>query len=55
MAIGTLKLAARLGFKIVKTNPEDGFMCPDCGKRIELEMSFCPHCGRELELKDFIN
>ena len=54
MAIGTLKLAARLGFKIVKTNPEDGYVCPDCGKRIELEMSYCPHCGRELELDDFV-
>lgn len=54
MAIGTLKLAVRLGFKIVKINPEDGYVCPDCGKRIELEMSYCPHCGRELELGDFI-
>ncbi len=54
MAIGTLKLAARLGFKIVKVNPEDGYVCPDCGKRIELEMSYCPHCGRELELGDFV-
>lgn len=54
MAVGTLKLAARLGFKIIKTNPEDGYVCPDCRKRIELEMSFCPHCGRELELGDFV-
>lgn len=54
MAIGTLKLASRLGFKIIKTNPEDGYVCPDCGKHIELEMSFCPRCGRELELGDFL-
>jgi len=54
MAIGTLKLTSRLGFKIIRTNPEDGYMCPVCNKRIELDMSFCPYCGRELELNDFV-
>lgn len=54
MAIGTLKLAYRLGFKVIKTNPEDGYICPDCGHRIDLEMSYCPRCGREIQLSDYI-
>jgi hypothetical protein len=54
MAIGTLKLAYRLGFKVIKTNPEDGCFCPDCGHRIDLEMSYCPRCGREIQLSDYV-
>lgn len=54
MAIGTLKLAYRLGFKVIKTNPEDGCCCPDCGHRIDLEMSYCPRCGREIQLSDYV-
>lgn len=55
MAEQTLKLAKRLGFKVTRTNPDEQYECPDCGKRISLEMSYCPHCGRELQLDDFIN
>ncbi len=54
LALSTLKLAKRLGFKVTRTNPDEDYSCPDCGKRIGLEMSYCPHCGRELQLEDFI-
>ena len=54
MATATLKLAQRLGFKIVRPDSEDDYHCPDCGKRISLEISYCPHCGRALQLEDFI-
>lgn len=55
IAIQTLKLAKRLGFKVTRTNPEEQYRCPECGKPIELEMSFCPGCGREIQLDDFIS
>lgn len=54
MAISTLKLAKLLGFKIIRPDSEDDYHCPNCGKRISLEMSYCPHCGRLLQLGDFI-
>lgn len=54
LAVSTLKLAKRLGFKVSRTNPEDEYHCPTCGKVIGLEMSYCPHCGRELQLEDYI-
>lgn len=54
LAVSTLKLAKRLGFKVSRTNPEEEHHCPTCGKVIGLEMSYCPHCGRELQLEDFI-
>ena len=54
MAVSTLKLAKRLGFKVSRTNPEEEHHCPACGKVIGLEMSYCPHCGRELQLEDYI-
>ena len=54
MAAQTLKLAKRLGFKVTRTNPDELYDCPDCGKKISLEMSYCPHCGRELQLDDFV-
>lgn len=53
-ATATLKLAQRLGFKIVPPDSEDDYHCPDCGKRISLEISYCPYCGRQLQLEDFI-
>lgn len=54
MAVSTLKLAKRLGFKVSRINPEEEHHCPTCGKVIGLEMSYCPYCGRELQLDDFI-
>lgn len=54
LAVSTLKLAKRLGFKVSRTNPEEEHHCPECGKVIGLEMSYCPHCGRELQLEDYI-
>lgn len=54
LAVSTLKLAKRLGFKVSRTSPEDEHHCPTCGKVVGLEMSYCPHCGRELQLEDFI-
>jgi len=54
MAISTLKLATRLGFKIVHPDSEDDYHCSACGKRISLVMSYCPYCGRQLQLSDFI-
>lgn len=54
MALSTLKLATRLGFKIVHPDSEDDYHCPECGKRISLEYSYCPHCGRQIQLEDFI-
>lgn len=54
MATATLKLATRLGFKIVPPDSDNDYHCPDCGKRLSLEMSFCPSCGHQLQLTDFI-
>ena len=55
MAVSTLKLAKLLGYRITPPDSEEGYHCPDCGKRIALEYSYCPHCGRQLQLGDFIN
>lgn len=49
----TLKLLKRLGYEIIH-NSEDDCHCPDCGKKITLEMSYCPYCGRFLQLQDFM-
>lgn len=49
----TLKLLKRLGYEITH-NSEDDCHCPECGKKITLDMSYCPSCGRYLQLKDFV-
>lgn len=54
MATATLKLAQRLGFKIVCPDSEEEYHCPDCGERIQLDTNYCPNCGRPVQLDDFI-
>lgn len=51
MAIGTLKLVKRLGYRIV--NISGMYKCPDCGEIIEPGFNFCPSCGRQLTWEDF--
>ncbi len=52
ISMNTLKLLKFLGYTIEKT-AGDGYVCPDCGKRIKLEWSYCSCCGRFLEISDF--
>lgn len=49
----TLKLLKRLGYDITH-NSEDDCHCPECDRKITLDMSYCPSCGRYLQLKDFV-
>lgn len=51
MAIGTIKLVKRLGYRIV--NIAGMYRCPDCGEIIEPSFNFCPSCGRQLTWEDF--
>ena len=48
-----IKLLQRLGYVITR-NSEDDCHCPECGKKITLEMSYCSECGRFLQPLDFI-
>lgn len=48
----TLKLLKRLGYDITH-NSENDCHCPDCGRKITLDMSYCPQCGRFIQLGDF--
>jgi len=48
----TLKLLKRLGYDITH-NSENDCHCPDCGRKITLDMSYCPQCGRFIQLADF--
>jgi len=50
----TLKLLKRLGYDITH-NSENDCHCPDCGRKITLDMSYCPQCGRFIQLEDFSN
>ncbi len=51
MAMGTLKLVKRLGYRIV--NITGMYKCPDCDEIIEPSFNFCPSCGRQLTWEDF--
>jgi len=48
----TLKLLKRLGYDITH-NSENDSHCPECGRKITMDMSYCPKCGRYLQLEDF--
>ena len=51
MAIGTIKLLKRLGYRLVNINSMH--KCPSCGSVIEPDHNFCSNCGRELSWEDF--
>lgn len=51
MAIKTIKLVKRLGYRIV--NISNMYKCPECGEVIEPSFNFCPCCGKELSWEDF--
>lgn len=48
-----LKLLQRLGYVITR-NSEDDHHCPNCGKKITLDMAYCSECGRYLQPDDFM-
>lgn len=52
MALNTIKLLKRLGYRLVNVN--DLHRCPVCGNSIEKHHLFCSHCGKELEWQDFV-
>jgi ribosomal protein L32 len=51
MAVNTIKLLKRLGYRIVNVNKLN--RCPDCGEPIEMHHLFCSHCGKKLSWEDF--
>lgn len=51
MAVNTIKLLKRLGYRIVNVNKLN--RCPDCGEPIEMHHLYCSHCGKKLNWKDF--
>lgn len=51
MAVNTIKLLKRLGYRIVNVNKLN--RCPDCGEPIEMHNLYCSHCGRKLSWEDF--
>ena len=51
MAINTIKLLKRMGYRIV--NVSGLYKCPECGEAIEPNHNFCPNCGKQLSWEDF--
>lgn len=51
MALNTIKLLKRLGYRIININ--ELHRCPKCGEPIEMHNLFCSHCGKELTWEDF--
>lgn len=51
MAVNTIKLLKRLGYRIVNVNKLS--RCPDCGEPIEMHNLYCSHCGKKLSWEDF--
>lgn len=51
MAINTIKLVKRLGYRLVNIN--NMYKCPDCGEVLEPGFCFCPGCGKALTWEDF--
>ena len=51
MAVNTIKLLKRLGYRIV--NMGELPRCPECGQPIEMHFQYCPHCGKKLTWDDF--
>ena len=51
MALNTIKLLKRLGFRLVNMN--ELHQCTQCGAPIELHHLYCSHCGRKLSWEDF--
>lgn len=51
MALNTIRLLKRLGYRIVDVNGLH--RCPECGSTIEKHHLYCSHCGRKLEWQDF--
>lgn len=52
MAINTIKLLVRLGYRIVNVNKLHN--CPHCGSPIELHHQYCSFCGEKLNPQDFM-
>lgn len=52
MAIMTLKLAKKLGFRVSRYSKNK---CKNCGSSISIDMMYCPQCGNKLEWKDFFD
>lgn len=48
-----LTLLERLGVRMDRITDDD-FHCPDCEKKITLDMCYCSECGRYLEPMDFV-
>ena len=51
MAINTIKLIKRLGYRLININHL--YRCPQCGEGIEPCNNFCPNCGNLLSWEDF--
>ena len=51
MAMQTIKLVKRLGYRLVNINSMH--KCPACGEVIEPSHNFCSNCGNELSWEDF--
>ena len=51
MALQTIKLVKRLGYRLVNINSMH--KCPECGEVIEPSHNFCCNCGNQLSWKDF--
>lgn len=51
MAMQTIKLVKRLGYRLVNINSM--YKCPVCGEIIEPSHNFCCNCGNELSWEDF--
>jgi len=51
MAVNTIKLVKRLGYRLVNIN--NMYKCPDCGEVLEPGFCFCPGCGKALTWEDF--
>lgn len=51
MALQTIKLVKRLGYRLVNINSMH--KCPSCGNVIEPDHNFCSRCGAELSWEDF--
>ena len=51
MAIRTIKLVKRLGYRLVNINSM--YRCPECGEVIEPSHNYCPNCGCHLSWEDF--
>ena len=51
-AEGILKLLKRLGFRMERSTENDCH-CPECGKKITMDMIYCSECGHRIEPMDF--